>query len=255
MVRKGVCIKISRNIVQIEGYAVHYQEAGEGEPVILVHGLSGSSLWWGRNVPSLARRYRVYLVDLPGFGMMRRSRFVLANAAAWLLKWMDAVGLKRAHFIGHSMGGYVCLWLAAHHPDVVERLVLVAPAVEPQAKSVIGYLGPLLSGIRYLTPHFAPILLYDALRAGPITLLKATRELLTVDVREEVEAIIAPTLLVWGEGDALVPMALGDILHKEIATSRLIVLKRGGHVCMFNRYEEFNEKVLAFLSGESVGCD
>src|SRR4051812_23367957 len=100
---------------------------GEGEPVVLVHGLSGSTRWWTRNIGALARGYRVYLVDLPGFGAMHRLRrhFVLAEAASWLVAWMEAVGLENAHLVGHSMGGYVCLQLAAQRPEVVCRLVLV----------------------------------------------------------------------------------------------------------------------------------
>ena len=56
--------------------------AGQGEPVVLVHGFSGSTRWWSRNIPALAERYSVYLLDLPGFGAMRRRRFVLAEAAS-----------------------------------------------------------------------------------------------------------------------------------------------------------------------------
>jgi pimeloyl-ACP methyl ester carboxylesterase len=78
-------------------YSVRYEIAGRGEPVVLVHGLSGSTRWRSRNIPALAERYCVYLLDLPGFGAMRRlrSRFVLAEAASWLSAWMEAVGLDR----------------------------------------------------------------------------------------------------------------------------------------------------------------
>ncbi len=129
---------------------VYFQVAGEGEPVILVHGLSASSLWWTRNVPALAERYRVYLIDLPGFGRMRRyaSRFVLHRLAADIVTWMEAAGIRQAHFIGHSMGGYICLCIAAQHPEVVKRIVLVAPAVIPLHHSVLGYLPPLLRSLR-----------------------------------------------------------------------------------------------------------
>ena len=128
--------------VYVAGRRVRYLVAGEGEPLILVHGLSASTLWWIRNVPELVRHYRVYLVDLPGFGAMHfpRGRFVLANAASWLLSWMKAIDLERAHFIGHSMGGYICLWIAAHHPEKVCRLVLVAPSVKAHVRTVTAIL-------------------------------------------------------------------------------------------------------------------
>jgi pimeloyl-ACP methyl ester carboxylesterase len=96
----------SRYEARVGGRPVRYEAAGEGEPVVLVHGLSGSSRWWSRNASSIAERYRVYFVDLPGFGKMRRlgRPFVLAEAASWLSGWMEAVGFERAHLVGHSMG-------------------------------------------------------------------------------------------------------------------------------------------------------
>ena len=133
-------IRVSRYEAQVGGWPVRYEAAGEGEPVVLVHGLSGSTRWWSRNISEIAERYRVYLVDLPGFGTMRRlrRRFILAEAADWLSEWMDAAGLERAHLVGHSMGGYICLHLAASRPEAVRRLVLVAPAGVPTGRSMAG---------------------------------------------------------------------------------------------------------------------
>lgn len=244
-------IKVTTQYVQVAGQRVRYLVAGEGEPVVLVHGLSASTHWWIRNVPELARHYRVYLVDLPGFGAMHfpRSRFVLADAASWLRSWMEAVGVKHAHLIGHSMGGYICMCIAVHAPEMVSRLVLVAPAVRPQVRTVAGYFVPLLTGFRYVTPSFLPILFFDALRAGPLTLLQTTRDLIALNVQAEIQAISVPTLLIWGENDTLVPSALAYLLHKEIAHSHLIMLKRAGHVCMYDCFHDFNAATLIFLSG------
>ncbi len=237
------------------GWPVRYEAVGEGEPVVLVHGLSGSTRWWSRNVSEIAERYRIYLVDLPGFGAMRRlrRRFVLAEAASWLSEWMDAVGLERAHLVGHSMGGYICLRLAARRPAAVRRLVLVAPAGVPTGRSMVGYLGPLLGAARHATPSFLPILLRDAVRMGPSTLWRAARDLLAEDVREDLRRVEAPTLLVWGRRDPLVPPAVGDLLREEIPDSRLLVLERAAHVPMFDRPEAFDAALLAFLAGEPVG--
>jgi pimeloyl-ACP methyl ester carboxylesterase len=244
--------KIATHTIQVGNRQVRYQVAGEGEPIILVHGLSASTLWWRRNVPDLARHYRVYLVNLPGFGSMHfpRDRFVLTNAASWLSGWMEAIGLKRAHLVGHSMGGYICMWIAAHHPEVVARLVLVAPAVMPRVRSVFGYLVPLVEAVLYTSPSFLPILSFDVLRTGPLTLLRTAHDMLTLDVHKEINAITAPTLLVWGENDTLVPPSLGNVLHKEMADAHLIILKKAAHVCMYDRPREFDAAVLAFLRDE-----
>jgi len=247
--------RASRREVRVGGRPIRYEALGEGEPVVFVHGLSGSTRWWSRNVPSIAERHRVYLVDLPGFGAMRRSRgrFSLAEAAGWLSGWMEAVGLGPAHLVGHSMGGYVCLRLAARRPEAVRRLVLVAPAGVPTGRSLLGHLGPLLEVASRSTPSFLPVLVRDALRAGPATLWRATRELLAEDVRDDLRRVEVPTLLVWGERDALVPPSSGELLREEIGGSRLLVLGGAAHVPMFERQQEFDAALLAFLAGETVG--
>ena len=208
------------------GWPVRYQVAGEGEPVVFVHGLSGSTLWWARNVLAVAQRHRIYLVDLPGFGTMRRlrRRFVLAEAASWLSGWMEAVSLERAHLVGHSMGGYVSIRLAASRPELVSRLMLVAPAGVPAGHSMLGYLVPLLLAARLATPAFLPVLVRDSLRMGPTTFWRAARDLLAEDVRRDLRKIRVPTLLVWGENDPLIPPTVGDLLRREIPDSRLLLL-------------------------------
>jgi pimeloyl-ACP methyl ester carboxylesterase len=239
----------------VRGWPIGYEAAGSGEPVVLVHGLSGSTRWWFRNVPAIVERHRIYLVDLPGFGAMRslRRRFVLAETATWLSEWMEAAGLERAHLVGHSMGGYISLRLAASRPELVRRLVLVAPAGVPTERSMIGHLVPLLLAAHYATPAFMPVLVRDALKMGPLTLWRAVRDLLAEDVRGDLRNVEAPTLLVWGENDPLVPPAVGDLLREEIPNSRLLLLQRAGHVPMFDQPKEFDAALLAFLAGELVG--
>ncbi len=246
---------VSWREVSVAGLPVRYEVAGEGDPVVLVHGLSGSTRWWARNVPDLTEHYRVYLVNLPGFGALRRSgpRFVLAEATSWLLAWMEAVGLRSAHLVGHSMGGYLSLRLAARRPEAVGRLVLVDPAGMPSHRTMLGHLGPLLLSARYGKPSFLPVLVRDALHAGPFTLLRTARDLLAEDVRDDLRRVEAPTLLVWGKRDPLIPPSIGDVMRAEIPDSRLLVIERAGHNPMFDRPEDFNGALLAFLAGEPVG--
>ncbi|GCE31357.1 dihydrolipoamide acetyltransferase [Dictyobacter alpinus] len=222
--------------------------------MILVHGLSGSMRWWQHNVQALAQDHCVYLIDLPGFGTMRRvrNRFAIVHVARWLLAWMEAVKIQRAHFMGHSMGGYICIWIAAHHPEVVSRLILISPAVLTQIHTVWGYTRPLLTAIRYIKKGFFSILAFDALRAGPLTLLRAAHDLLSVDAQGDITKITAPTLLVWGEHDTLIPPSVGKILCTTIANSYLVVLKNASHVSMYDQPEHFNRLAETFLKGQSL---
>lgn len=231
---------------------------GRGEPVVLVHGLSGSMRWWKHVAPVLARQYRVYLIDLPGFGSMRHlgNQFVLRDAAGWLAAWMDAVGLTGAsgtHLVGHSMGAYICLMLAAQHPDKVDRLVLVDLAGVPTKRRLAGYLLPLAADVLLSVPSLLQVLVRDALRAGPRTLWRTANDLMREDVRAILHKIQAPSLIVWGEKDTLMPPAAGKILRREIARSRLVTIPGARHVPMLDRPVDFNRTLLAFLAGEDVG--
>ena len=251
----GRKVRLEQREVTVGGLPATYRVAGAGEPVVLVHGLSGSTLWWNRTVPALVDRYRVYFVDLPGFGEMRRHGrgFDLARAAEGLREWMGAVGLEKTHLVGHSMGGCICIRLAARRPQAVDRLVLVdAPGV-PMRRSVLAKLVSLVLEGLQVAPSFLTVILYDALRAGPLTLWRATRELLAQDVREDLRSIRAPTLIVWGEKDRLVPLSQARVLRELIPCSRLLVIEGTGHIPMVDRPREFNRALLAFLAGQPVG--
>jgi pimeloyl-ACP methyl ester carboxylesterase len=244
-------VKIERGRLEIGPVCIHYQVAGAGEPVVLVHGLSGSTRWWRRNIPALAAQCQVYVLDLIGFGGSRgRQRFVLGEAARYLTAWMDRLGIERASLIGHSMGGAIAADLAADFPDRVERLVLVDAAALPFEDGHLPRVLGLARALWWLPLSFLPILITDAARAGPITLWKAARELLTTDMRPKLSRIEAPTLLLWGEHDALVPLAIGRQLNRCLPQAELIVIEGAGHNPMWDRPEQFNRVVVDFLAAE-----
>ena len=238
-------------VVRVAGADVRYQAAGQGEPVVLVHGLSGSTRWWARTVPALAEQYTVYLVDLPGFGGHRRfpQRLRFSDFASWLLQWLDALHLDRIRLIGHSMGGALAIQVSAQRPDAIQQLVLAAPAALPSDRVTLrSYLRPLAMAIPATSPAFLPILAYDALRAGPRTLWRISRDLLTLDTADELARVTAPTLLIWGQRDTLVPPAAGPLFRHALPQAELLVIEGAGHVVMYDRADAFNRAVLAFFA-------
>ena len=239
---------LERRWAKIGPATIAYEVAGSGPPVVLVHGLSGSSRWWRRNIGALTPYRRVYVVDLIGFGASRtRQRFVLAEAAGYLAQWMDQLGLERVSLVGHSMGGMIAAELAADAPDRVDRLVLVDPAALPLDARRLRHALSLLRELRYLSPSFLPVLVADALRAGPLTLWRAATALMLADLRPKLAQIRAPTLVIWGEHDALVPVAFAQQLAQYLLYEELVVIKGAGHVPMWDRPQEFNRVLTKFL--------
>src|SRR6185436_4249135 len=114
-------LRLERRRAKVGPATIAYEVAGSGPPVVLVHGLSGSSRWWRRNIGSLMPHRRVYVVDLIGFGASRaRHPFALAEAAGYLIQWLDQLDLERVSLVGHSMGGLIAAELAADAPDRVD---------------------------------------------------------------------------------------------------------------------------------------
>ena len=225
-----------------------YHVAGEGRPVVLVHGLAGSTRWWGRNVGPLAECCRVYTVDLIGFGGSRSGRrFVLDEAATVLAEWMDHLGLPCATFVGHSMGGLVVTHLALQHPERVERLVLVDAAAFPIALRPLARLPSLVLALRHLPLSLLPTIIADTLRAGLRTLWTALAALRRHTLERELAKVQAPTLVVWGERDTVVPLDNGRRLAATLPDARLVTLPGVGHNAMWEGAADFNRVVLDFL--------
>ena len=116
---------------EVDGLSLHYTVEGRGPAVILVHGLGGFAESWRHNVPSLAARATVYAVDLPGFGRSAKPRthYPLTYLSAAVHGFMDALGIRQASLVGHSLGGAVSVTLGLTHPSRVERIALLGALV------------------------------------------------------------------------------------------------------------------------------
>lgn len=237
--------------IHIGDNTLYTEVVGKGSPVVLIHGLAGSTKWWARNVGALARKHEVHTVDLVGFGKSAGGRFVLAEAAGLLAEWMRRRGLRNASVVGHSMGGHIAVDLAAAHPELVERLVLVDAAL-----NFSGAPTPRLADVSKTLPYlpFAmlPVILPDAARAGLPTLARATMQIAKTDMRPILEQVRARTLIVWGENDPCVPLDMAYELTRMLPCETLAVIKEAGHVPQWEQPLAFNAVVARFLADAPV---
>ncbi|GAA5532533.1 alpha/beta fold hydrolase [Deinococcus aluminii] len=229
------------------GATLSYDATGRGDPLVLVHGLSGSSRWWRRNVPALSATHRVYVLDLAGYGQAARQRALgVREAAALIAAWLDHQDLQRVTLIGHSMGGHICMHVAALRPGRVRNLVLACAS---------GLLKGSLYRLALNLPRaaltgrltFVPRILADAARSGPLNLWRSTTDLLRDSVQDLLPHLAARTLVIWGARDALVPASLGRVLAAAIPGARYEEIPRAGHVVMVDAPAQFNALVLDFL--------
>jgi pimeloyl-ACP methyl ester carboxylesterase len=239
---------VERRVANVDGATVAYETAGAGPPLVLVHGLAGSSRWWRHTVPALAPHFRVHTVDLIGFGGSRGgARFALAEAPAILGAWIRQIGAAPAALVGHSMGGLVAADLAASAPELVSRLVLVDAAAVPLGRRYVRHAWGLARVMRHTRLSLLPVLVADTMRAGPRTMLGAIWQLLSADITPRLGAIAAPTLVIWGQHDRLLPPEMGFAIQRRVPGARLEIIAGAGHNPQWERPAAFNESLLAFL--------
>lgn len=234
---------IRQRTAWVAGSGVRWHVAGEGAPLILVHGLAGSWRWWERALTDLAQRYECHMLDLPRFGAALHPD----NTAEWIAGWLAAARLGPVSVVGHSLGGAAATGLAAARPEAVQALVLVAPVGLPTGRRPAGYALPLLTALATSRPRFVRRLATDALRAGPESLLRGAFYAVRADVRERAREVQVPTLVVWGERDSLVPAGLAGEWRRAIPHARLVLLPHTGHVPMVERPRVFTAALEEFL--------
>jgi len=268
--------------VDIDGLRVHYQEAGEKtKPVlVLIHGFASSTLVWSNVFLDLAQAgFRVIAVDLLGFGYSgkpRNGEYTIAGQASYLMKLLEALGIRRATLVGSSYGGAVAAWCALDHAQHVEKLVLVGAVTNNQplrynlmrlfGSPVLGdVVSPLLIGSRRLLRrrmkrvYDRHALMVDEKRvdarhfplrasATQRAIIRTVRGWDAERISRDAHLIRQPTLLLWGENDIEIPLANGERLHEQIPGSRLVVFLDCGHQ-PHEEYPEAFTKLVADFCG------
>jgi pimeloyl-ACP methyl ester carboxylesterase len=264
------------DMVEVMGLPLHVRDRGprDAPAVILLHGLGSSLQTWEPWARGLATEHRVILLDLPGAGLSPpdpTGDYTDSRSLQLIMALMDQLGVARASVVGHSMGGRLAWSLAAGHPERVDRLVLVAPdgfaspgfeyGRAPDVPAALGLMEyalprPLLRV--NLAPAYAdPATLTDALttRYQDLMLAPGARGALLARMRQTVlqdpvpllGRIQAPTLLVWGEQDAMIPIANAADYIRAMPQATLVSLPGVGHLPHEEAPDRSLEPVLAFL--------
>jgi pimeloyl-ACP methyl ester carboxylesterase len=275
--------------VVIDGQPVNTIELGaeepkQGQPIVFVHGLSGSWPNWLEQLPVLARTHRVLTLDLPGFGHspMPAGGISIGGYARLLDQLLQERDIGAAAVVGNSMGGFIGAELAGAFPERVERVVLVSaagistygdPRVARSAPALRRLERVLAAGaawtasksdtvarrarlreatlnlvVRYPGRLPAALAAEQLRGAGTAGFLPALQAILDYDLRQRLADVACPTLIVWGERDRLITVRDADVFEQLIPNARKVIFKDTGHMAMLERPAAFNELLKAFLS-------
>jgi len=262
-------------------------EAGEGAPVVLLHGggpgATGASNYV-RNIDALAQHFRVIVPDMPGYGGSSKELDFsdpFGDLATSMRLMLDELEIDRAHFVGNSYGGAAALRLALDRPDKVDRLILMGPGGIGTTRglptkglnTLLGYYGGDGPSREKLATFIRDYLVYDGstvpealidlryeasiqpevIASPPLRRPSGPKTLLKMDISRDrrLARCEVPTLVVWGADDKVNKPAGGPLLAKTMKNCDLYVAANTGHWAQWERADLFNDLAIAFLSAES----
>ncbi|MGB9664347.1 MAG: alpha/beta fold hydrolase [Ignavibacteria bacterium] len=262
-----------------------YIDEGNGEVVLLVHGLASNAGFWRYNILDLAKNFRVIVVDLPGYGKSEKGNYSykMTFFAETLKQLLDELQIDKVNFVGHSMGGQIGIWFSILYPDRVKKLILASPAgIEKFNRGE----GEWLKGVvtissvkstneegvrRNLSNNFydwrqeLEWMVEERVRMAKAkdfdlfarAVTRSVAGMIDEPTSDKLTMIDVPTLIIYGEKDGLIPNPYlhpgftADVFkmgQKKIKNSVIHEIKNCGHMIMMEKPEEFNQVVLNFLS-------
>ena len=253
---------------------LYYELAGQGQPLVFIHGLGSSTLDWEGQVSQFSRSYQVITVDLRGHGRSAKplGPYHIPMFAADLAGLLQALGVAAAHIVGLSLGGAVAFQFALDHPSLVKTLTIVnsgpslggTPAqAEQEIARRVGIVQQLgMRGMgQALSPNLFPGPEQAALREtfverwaenDPSAYIEATRSLLGWDVTARLGAIACPVLVIASDQD-YTPVALKEAYVKLMPHAQLVVIPDAHHAVPIERPAAFNLVLVSFLERVPLG--
>jgi pimeloyl-ACP methyl ester carboxylesterase len=254
----------------VYGAKINYVEAGNGAPLILIHGLADNVKIWDSVITPLALKFHVIALDEIGFGDSDKPllNYRVSTFVDFLDGFLKELKIDRASLVGNSLGGWIAAAFALAHPERVDRLVLcdaagyralaqamglrTLDALKLASRDDIRYLGPLTFHNKQFYEGTA---VDDAFRQRVVagdnyTVSRVLDSLIRGQdaLDNRLHAINRPTLILWGRDDKLIPLSFGERFHQEIAGSKLRIIDNCGHMPQVECANEFSTAVLQFLS-------
>jgi pimeloyl-ACP methyl ester carboxylesterase len=249
--------------LDIQGISTRCRTVGTGPEVLVLHGWGASIEAVGSIVSALEPTCTVHAVDLPGFGRsgLPPGPWGVQEYSDWTCALLAALGLERVSIVGHSHGGRIAIHLAAHHPVLVDKLVLVdaagirAPrtfrwyrrvAIAKLAKHVLNRLG---SPGRALSGRLVGRTASGDYSATAEVLRPTFNRLVSADLTALLPQVRASTLLIWGENDEDTPLRDGETMQRLIPDAGLVVFEGAGHFAYADQPQRFARIARHFLGG------
>jgi pimeloyl-ACP methyl ester carboxylesterase len=267
------------NMVSIDNMRIHYKDTGpkDAPVLLLLHGFGSSLQTWDVWAEKLDQKYRVIRLDLPGFGLTGPSPsddYSEQNDLNTLTRFVDSLGITDLSVVGHSMGGKIAWTFAAAHAERVKALVLMAPDGFPQPEAIgtKPYAMPAIMGVmkfslpkyfvrKSMEPAFVDVnelddklvnRYHDMLRAPGVraAILARANQTIYTDPVPRLKQIKAPTLLIWGEEDKMIPSSNAASYAGVLAQSETVLIPKLGHLLHEEHAEIGLAKVTEFLDAK-----
>lgn len=259
--------------VENQGARIYWDEQGKGSPVLLIMGLGYTSVMWHRTRPLLSGHFRTVAFDNRGVGLsdVPPGPYSIATMASDAALVLDAAGIARAHVFGVSMGGMIAQEFALQYPARTRSLILgctspggpLAVRAESKVADVLFARGMTLEQARVaILPH-----IYDAetprekieedvsLRQrwlpSPQGYMAQLQAIMAWESYSRIAQIAAPTLVIHGKSDALVPPGNGRLIAERIPGAKLVLLDHASHLFLTDQTEASQREILDFLSSDS----
>ncbi len=264
-------------IAKLGNLSLYYAMVGQGPPLVMIRGVGSNGDHWYDQAPALSRKFQLLIFD--NRGIARSSdpggSFSIQDMAADTIALMEAVGIKKTHVLGYSMGGMIAQEMALNHPQKINGLILAATdcgislriKAQPEATKLFSEMiclgtndaklaaGRCLFAKQTFENHPDIIQRYaDVSQRYPASQKMLARQWAAVtqhDACKRLQRISSPTLAITGSEDVLIPPQNAAVLAQRIPDAQMTAIDGGGHLFLIEQPRQFNDAVIEFLEGLS----